>query len=398
MVRLNVIYTRTGDRGETGLGDGSRRPKTDARVAAMGDVDEANCAVGLARLSTRGAADPTLASIEPTLARIQNDLFDLGADLCLPRRPDEAPGAALRVAPSQVEALERAIDALNARLEPLRSFVLPGGSAAAAALHHARAVCRRAERSLVALAAIEGETVGEAALAYVNRLSDYLFVAARAANDFGRADVLWAPGASQSETQMSERSAADRDRRHQRHVDGRNRRRADPQRRRGAGRDRPGRDLPLPGAASRWRCAPWSPTRAKRKSRRPSSSARSPTPMSRRSRPFSTASALPARASRSSACTARPFCTGRARASPASSATARARPLSLGDRRRLRLPLGRCRGRRRRRAARADLSCGDDRRPRASADGPQLGRGRQRHLSRRDTARSSPSTPGPPMR
>ncbi len=151
MVRLNVIYTRTGDRGETGLGDGSRRPKTDARVVAMGDVDEANCAVGLARLSTRGAAEPTLASIEPTLARIQNDLFDLGADLALPGRPDEAPGAALRVAPSQVEALERAIDALNAKLEPLRSFVLPAGSAAAAALHHARAVSRRAERSLVAL-------------------------------------------------------------------------------------------------------------------------------------------------------------------------------------------------------------------------------------------------------
>ncbi len=199
MVRLNVIYTRTGDGGETGLGDGSRRPKTDARVVAMGDVDEANCAVGLARLSTRGAADPTLAAIEPTLARIQNDLFDLGADLSLPRRPDEAHGAALRVAPSQVEALERAIDALNEKLEPLRSFVLPGGSAAAAALHQARAVCRRAERSLVALAAIEGETVGEAALAYVNRLSDYLFVAARAANDDGRADVLWVPGASQSE-------------------------------------------------------------------------------------------------------------------------------------------------------------------------------------------------------
>ena len=199
MVRLNVIYTRTGDGGETGLGDGSRRPKTDARVVAMGDVDEANCAVGLARLSTGGAADPTLAAIEPTLARIQNDLFDLGADLCLPRRPDEAPGAALRVAPSQVEALERAIDALNEKLEPLRSFVLPGGTAAAAALHQARAVCRRAERSVVALAAIEGETVGAAALAYVNRLSDYLFVAARAANDDGRADVLWVPGASQSE-------------------------------------------------------------------------------------------------------------------------------------------------------------------------------------------------------
>jgi cob(I)alamin adenosyltransferase len=199
MVKLNVIYTRTGDSGETGLGDGSRRPKADPRVVAMGDVDETNCAVGLARLATRGAADEALAAMEAILARVQNDLFDLGADLCLPRPADEAPGAALRVAPSQVEAIECAIDALNEKLEPLRSFVLPAGSAASAALHQARAVCRRAERSMVALAAIEGEEVGEAALAYINRLSDYLFVAARAANDDGRADVLWAPGASQSE-------------------------------------------------------------------------------------------------------------------------------------------------------------------------------------------------------
>src|SRR5271165_6199825 len=200
MVRLNVIYTRTGDAGETGLGDGTRRPKWDARVAAMGDVDEANCAVGAARLATRGTADETLASIETMLARVQNDLFDLGADLCLPRKADEAPGAALRIQPSQVEAIERAIDALNDGLEPLRSFVLPGGTAASAALHQARAVCRRAERSMVALAAIEGEVVGETALAYVNRLSDYLFVAARAANDDGKADVLWTPGAHQAET------------------------------------------------------------------------------------------------------------------------------------------------------------------------------------------------------
>jgi cob(I)alamin adenosyltransferase len=200
MVRLNVIYTRTGDAGETGLGDGSRRPKTDPRVAAMGDVDETNCTIGLARFAAQGASDATLASIEATLARIQNDLFDLGADLSLPPQPGEAPGNALRIARSQVVALEHAIDALNARLEPLRSFVLPAGSAAAAALHQARAVCRRAERTLVALASIEGEEVGEAALAYVNRLSDYLFVAARAANDDGRADVLWVPGASRSES------------------------------------------------------------------------------------------------------------------------------------------------------------------------------------------------------
>src|SRR5277367_679589 len=184
MVKLNVIYTRTGDKGETGLGDGSRRAKNDARVAAMGDRS--------------AAAD---VAIEPMLKRIQNDLFDLGADLCLPRQADEKPGAVLRVAPSQVQAIEHAIDALNARLHPLRSFVLPGGTAAAAALHQARAVCRRAERAMVALAAIEGEEVGDAALAYVNRVSDYLFVAARTANDFGMADVLWAPGAGQGESE-----------------------------------------------------------------------------------------------------------------------------------------------------------------------------------------------------
>jgi len=198
MVRLNVIYTRTGDKGESGLGDGSRRPKTDARFVAMGDVDETNSAIGLARLETLGS-DPALAAIEETLARVQNDLFDLGADLCMPKASDEARGAVLRIAASQIEALEAAIDALNEKLKPLRSFVLPGGTPASAALHHARAVCRRAERSVVALASIEGEEVRDAALAYVNRLSDYLFVAARAANEFGKADVLWAPGAHQTD-------------------------------------------------------------------------------------------------------------------------------------------------------------------------------------------------------
>jgi cob(I)alamin adenosyltransferase len=201
MVRLNVIYTRTGDKGETGLGDGSRRPKNDARVAAMGDVDETNCAIGLALLAVRRTSDAADLAIEPVLTRIQNDLFDLGADLCLPRQPQEKAGAVLRVAPSQVQAIEHAIDALNDRLHPLRSFVLPGGSAPATALHQARAICRRAERAMVALAAIEGEEVGEPALAYVNRRSDYLFVAARAANDFGRSDILWTPGANQSESQ-----------------------------------------------------------------------------------------------------------------------------------------------------------------------------------------------------
>ncbi len=205
MVRLNKIYTRTGDDGTTGLGDGDRRQKFDPRVAAYGEVDEANCAIGLARVATREAGDPHLAAIEATLARVQNDLFDLGADLCAPP-PKAAPGipkprARLRVAPIQVQRLEADIDALNAELEPLRSFVLPAGSNAAAALHLARAICRRAERAMVALAAAPGEEVGAPALAYINRLSDYLFVASRTANDRGRADVLWVPGASQSETQ-----------------------------------------------------------------------------------------------------------------------------------------------------------------------------------------------------
>ncbi len=203
MVRLNRIYTRTGDDGTTGLGDGQRRQKFDARVTAYGEVDETNCAIGLARLATGGGDDPHLAAIDATLARVQNDLFDLGADLCAPPEKGEA-GAAesrsrLRVAPSQVERLERDIDALNAELAPLRSFVLPGGTSAAAALHQARAICRRAERCIVALAAIPGEAVGAPALAYINRLSDYLFVAARYANDRGRGDVLWVPGAHQSE-------------------------------------------------------------------------------------------------------------------------------------------------------------------------------------------------------
>ncbi len=201
MVRLNRIYTRTGDDGTTGLGDGERRRKFDARVTAYGEVDETNCAIGFARLATGGRDDPRLAAIDATLARVQNDLFDLGADLCAPPGKGEAETRSrLRVAPSQVERLERDIDALNAELAPLRSFVLPGGTPAAAALHQARAICRRAERCIVALAAIPDEAVGAPALAYINRLSDYLFVAARAANDLGRGDVLWIPGAHQSET------------------------------------------------------------------------------------------------------------------------------------------------------------------------------------------------------
>jgi cob(I)alamin adenosyltransferase len=203
MVRLNRIYTRTGDDGTTGLGDGQRRPKHDLRVAAYGDVDETNSAIGLARVAAGYRESEDLAAIAAMLKRIQNDLFDLGADLCTPaskkiesRKPARPP---LRVQMSQVEWLEAAIDELNANLAPLRSFVLPGGNYTAAALHVARTICRRAERRVVELAAREGETVGPAALAYVNRLSDFLFVAARYANDRGQTDVLWIPGANQGE-------------------------------------------------------------------------------------------------------------------------------------------------------------------------------------------------------
>jgi cob(I)alamin adenosyltransferase len=193
VVRLNKIYTRTGDAGDTGLGSGERRSKHDARVSAYGEVDELNSALGVARIHTQAAE---LARIEATLARVQNDLFDLGADLCVPPKPDES--GALRITPEQALALERAIDDLNAELEPLASFVLPGGSPASAALHLARAICRRAERAMVYLST--RESVGAPAIAYVNRLSDYLFVAARFANDRGASDVLWIPGAHREAT------------------------------------------------------------------------------------------------------------------------------------------------------------------------------------------------------
>jgi cob(I)alamin adenosyltransferase len=201
MVKLNKIYTRTGDDGTTALGDGSRRRKDDPRVIAYGSVDETNSALGMARLVTAGSTDSDLVTIDRVLARAQNDLFDLGADLCVPaekkvesRKKTHAP---LRIVMSQVAALETAIDELNADLAPLRSFVLPGGGPAAAALHMARVICRRAERDMTTLASIEGEEVGAAALAYINRLSDYLFVAARYANERGAKDVLWVPGANQ---------------------------------------------------------------------------------------------------------------------------------------------------------------------------------------------------------
>jgi cob(I)alamin adenosyltransferase len=189
MVVLNRIYTRTGDDGSTALGSGERRPKYDLRVAAYGTVDEVNAVIGVARLHAAGNPE-----LDAVLARIQNDLFDVGADLCLPDKGKGPGGARLDVTDAQVEWLERQIDRFNGELEPLRSFILPGGSAAAAYLHLARTVCRRAERLLVELKDRPGENVTAAAIKYVNRLSDLCFVAARFANDKGAADVLWVPG------------------------------------------------------------------------------------------------------------------------------------------------------------------------------------------------------------
>jgi len=185
MVRLTRIYTRGGDKGQTSLGDGSRVAKHALRVEAYGTVDEANAVIGLARLHTEGEADAML-------ARIQNDLFDLGADLCTPPAADEEPGKALRIVGPQVVRLEAEIDRLNAELAPLDSFILPGGGAASAHLHHARTVVRRAERMMTALA--ESDTVSVQAIAYANRLSDHLFVLARWLNAKGSADVTWVPG------------------------------------------------------------------------------------------------------------------------------------------------------------------------------------------------------------
>ena len=188
MVKLNKIYTRTGDDGSTGLANGERRAKCDSRVEAYGDIDETNSFIGLARLST--AAWPEL---DAMLLRIQNDLFDLGADLATPPSDQPLGYEPLRIIGAQVTRLEQEIDALNARLTPLTSFILPGGSSAAAALHLARTVSRRAERRMVALS-LEGESVGAPALQFVNRLSDFLFVAARIANNDGASDILWRPG------------------------------------------------------------------------------------------------------------------------------------------------------------------------------------------------------------
>ncbi len=184
MVKLTKIYTRGGDKGETSLGDGARRPKDDIRIAAYGTVDEANAVIGLARLHLTGDDDAMA-------ARIQDDMFDLGADLCV---PDGSERRALRITAAQVDRLEAEIDAMNAKLQPLESFILPAGSPAAAHLHHARTVARRAERLMVRLA--RDEPVNPEAIKYINRLSDHLFVLARHANDDGANDVLWRPGAN----------------------------------------------------------------------------------------------------------------------------------------------------------------------------------------------------------
>ena len=190
MVTLNRIYTRTGDKGTTRLATGAVVSKSDRRVETYGAVDETNACIGLARTHTRAAGD-----FDALLARLQNELFDLGADLATPAKADEAEGSALRILDSQVDRLEAEIDALNAELPPLASFVLPGGTEAAAALHLARTVCRRAEREAVRLVEA-GEPVNGPAMRYLNRLSDLLFVAARYANDKGAAEVFWQSGAT----------------------------------------------------------------------------------------------------------------------------------------------------------------------------------------------------------
>ncbi len=190
MVKLNKIYTRTGDKGTTGLGSGDRVPKHSLRIAAYGTVDETNSVIGVARLHITASYE----AVGGMLFRIQNDLFDLGADLCMPDTGKKLDYEPLRVTAEQVKRLEDEIDQLNGELQPLKSFVLPGGTAAAAHLHVARTVCRRAERLMVELASDEGEAVGASALQYVNRLSDFLFVASRYVNDRGAGDVLWVPG------------------------------------------------------------------------------------------------------------------------------------------------------------------------------------------------------------
>lgn len=201
MVRLSQIYTKTGDDGTTGLGDGSRVPKTALRVEAYGTVDEANAFLGLCVVETRKLSGDALAQrLTGILTEIQNDLFDVGADLCCPIPVDEQAGSRLRVEAAQTARLEGLIDEFNARLTPLNSFVLPGGSPLAASLHAARTVTRRAERVTVALLADQPSATNPEAVKYLNRLSDLLFVLGRVANDDGKADVKWIPGKSRSST------------------------------------------------------------------------------------------------------------------------------------------------------------------------------------------------------
>ena len=193
MVKLDKIYTRSGDRGKTRLATGEQLDKFDPRVTAYGSVDEVNAALGVAVIHAGGT------ELGAMLQRIQNDLFDLGADLAVPERGKPLGFEPLRVTPAQTTRLENEIDAMNASIEPLDSFILPGGSHLAAQLHVARTICRRAEREIARLATVEGEVVSEAALTFINRLSDWLFVASRAANDDGRKDVKWVPGANRAD-------------------------------------------------------------------------------------------------------------------------------------------------------------------------------------------------------
>lgn len=200
MVRLSQIYTKTGDDGTTGLGDGSRVIKHDPRVEAYGAVDEANAAIGVCVVEAERVGGGFGSAVAGLLRNIQNDLFDVGADLCCPIEAQEAAGSRLRVLPAQTQRLETLIDEYNARLKPLSSFVLPGGSALAASLHVARTVTRRCERRIVELCAKQVESTSTETIRYVNRLSDLLFVLSRVANDDGRADVQWAPGAQRGGT------------------------------------------------------------------------------------------------------------------------------------------------------------------------------------------------------
>lgn len=203
MVKLNKIYTKTGDDGTTGLATGARVRKDDLRVEVYGTVDEANAALGPAISAADTGVGPNARLLLPIMQAIQHDLFDLGADLATPIEPDEQPGKRLRILPSQTRRLEETIDRFNDDLAPLNSFVLPGGTPLAAALHLARTVCRRAERLAVTLLASQPQQINPETVKYLNRLSDLLFVLARVANDNGKLDVLWVPGVNRDQSEKS---------------------------------------------------------------------------------------------------------------------------------------------------------------------------------------------------